>query len=138
MEKYNFPESFTNTVRSLYHDAETAVMINGVLSSKFKVIRGVRQGDPLSCLLFDVAIEPRIVVTMFADDTTVYLTAQDDMETLNKILRCNRNERFPNKTANNKNAKPSSPSNPKQHKHSSRRESHAYTWRKQNEELYMG
>jgi len=67
-------------------------MINGELSEKFKVTRGVRQGDPLSCLLFDLAIEPlaealrssplkgfnppgqdtRLVVTMFADDTTVY------------------------------------------------------------------
>jgi hypothetical protein len=55
----------------------------------------VRQGDPLSCLLFDLAIEPlatmlrnsnlagyriphltqKIITRLFADDTTVYITA---------------------------------------------------------------
>jgi hypothetical protein len=34
------------------------VAINGHLSSQYKVTRGVRQGDPLSCALFNLAIEP--------------------------------------------------------------------------------
>ena len=33
-------------------------MVNGELSPKFKVTRGVRQGDPLSCLLFDLVSRP--------------------------------------------------------------------------------
>jgi hypothetical protein len=57
-------------------------------------MRGVRQGEPLSCILYNVAIEslalhlmnePRLPgyvdakdiahkVSMYADDTTVYLT----------------------------------------------------------------
>jgi hypothetical protein len=106
LNRFNFPPLFTNTVKSLYSNAETAVMINGELSSKYRVTRGVRQGDPLSCLLFDLAIEPlaemlrqsnlvgfkapgmayRTVVTMFADDTTVYLTKDDNFETLQNIL----------------------------------------------------
>lgn len=61
-------------------------MINGEISTKFSITRGVRQGDPLSCLLFDLAIEPRIVVTMFADDTTVYLSEKDSFKTLDDIL----------------------------------------------------
>jgi exonuclease III len=58
LAKYNLPDKFINIVKSLYENAETQVMVNGVLSSPFKVSRGVRQGDPLSCLLFDIAIEP--------------------------------------------------------------------------------
>ena len=83
------------------------MIINGVVSSPFKVTRGVRQGDPLSCLLFNLAIEPlacllrnsqqlrgynipgiekKIIVSMYADDTTVYLSKTDSYAELMLIL----------------------------------------------------
>jgi exonuclease III/ribonuclease HI len=106
LEKFDFPKHFIDCVKALYSDADTSVIINGIQSSPFKVARGVRQGDPLSCLLFDLAIEPlaemlrqselkgfqvpgmeyHVVVTMFADDTTVYLTERDDYTVLKNIL----------------------------------------------------
>ncbi|SJL06249.1 uncharacterized protein ARMOST_09585 [Armillaria ostoyae] len=106
MDKLKIPEQFTNTVRSLYTDAKSVVIVNGETSREFSVTRGVRQGDPLSCLLFDLAIEPlaqmlrdsplegfqlpnireRIITMLFADDTTVYLSEHDDYEVLQKIL----------------------------------------------------
>ena len=107
LKAYGIPEEFINTVQALYSDAYTTVIINGVKSSiPFKVIRGVRQGDPLSCLLFDIAIEPLaeairqshlegfyvpgkqqpIKTTLFADDTTVFLSEKDDFGELTKIL----------------------------------------------------
>jgi exonuclease III len=106
--EYNMPQNFINTVMRLYTDAQTSVMINGVLSSTFQIIRGVRQGDPLSCLLFNLAIEPlacairqsdlkgmvipgqpdRLIVKLFADDTTVYLDHTDDLNKLQDILEC--------------------------------------------------
>ena len=46
LETYNFLESFRKTVKFLYENAETSVMINRVLSKPFNVTRGVRQGDP--------------------------------------------------------------------------------------------
>lgn len=96
----NFPERLINTVKHLYERAESCVMVNGVKSSPFKIRRGVRQGDPMSCLLFDFAIEPlacalrksslrgilipgdveRLISTLFADDTTVFLGEGDDYE----------------------------------------------------------
>ena len=54
---FNLPEQFIHTVRSLYENAATQVAINGVMSTPFRVTRGVHQGDPLSCLLFDLAID---------------------------------------------------------------------------------
>lgn len=48
LEAYNIPPHFINTVKALYASAETSVVVNGHLSSRFRVTRGVRQGDPLS------------------------------------------------------------------------------------------
>lgn len=58
LRRFNLPELLMNTIKSLYRDAHTAAMVNGELSPNFRVTRGVRQGDLLSCLLFDLAIEP--------------------------------------------------------------------------------
>jgi len=106
LNKLNFPQHFINTVKTLYENAETVIIINGVLSAPYKVKRGVRQGDPLSCLIFDLAIESlacmirksnikgfeidgakdRLVTTLFADDTTVYLSIKDSYNDLRNIL----------------------------------------------------
>jgi hypothetical protein len=41
MARRGIPEKYINTIKSLYSDAEMQVVINGVLSSPFKVTRGV-------------------------------------------------------------------------------------------------
>ncbi|TFY59887.1 hypothetical protein EVJ58_g5494 [Rhodofomes roseus] len=106
LRKFNIPETFINSVKTLYENAETRVMINGFLSAPYKITRGVRQGDPLSCLLFDLAIEPlaaslrasnlrgynipgadeRLIATLFADDTTTFLRKDDKYSDLMTIL----------------------------------------------------
>ena len=107
LKRFQLPDRFINTVHSLYEKAETAIIINGVASSPFSVTRGVRQGDPLSCLLFNLAIEPlacllrnsprlqgysipgvtqKIIVSLYADDTTIYLSKTDSYSELLKIL----------------------------------------------------
>ena len=107
LEKYGLPPSFIDIIKSLYDSAKTLVIINGESSSPFRVTRGVRQGDPLSCLLFNIAIEPlaelirqsnlegfkvhgqleRSIVSLFADDTTVYLSEKDNVGDLYAILQ---------------------------------------------------
>lgn len=54
LETFHIPTPFIRTIKSLYSHAHTRVAINGVLSQPFQVTRGVRQGDPLSCPLFDL------------------------------------------------------------------------------------
>lgn len=107
LKHMGFPESFIRTIQGLYDGAESVVIVNGESSGAFLIIRGVRQGDPMSCLLFNLAIEPlacalrnsalkgiklpglqeRIIAMLFADDTTVYLNKEDDFGTLMDILR---------------------------------------------------
>lgn len=58
LRKFEFPENFINTIKALYEHASSTVMINSELSKPFPIWRGVRQGDALSCLLFNIAIEP--------------------------------------------------------------------------------
>ena len=104
--KGNIPDLFINTIASLYEKGETKVMINRFLSSPYKVTRGVHQGDPLSCLLFNLTIEPlvemlhqlnlqgfqipgaaeHLLVFLFADDTTVFLSEGGNFQTLQDIL----------------------------------------------------
>lgn len=78
------------------------------MSNPFNVTRGVHQGDLLSCLLFDIAIEPlsimlrttgklrglripgqrdNLIVTLFADNTTVYLSEFNELEDLQEIMK---------------------------------------------------
>ena len=107
LRTFHLPDLFIDTVKALYDHARTKVAINGVMSDHYPVTRGVRQGDPLSCLLFNLAIEPlaasirnspdlegfsipgttsKVTVNLYADDTTVYLSESDRYDTLEHIL----------------------------------------------------
>ena len=107
LKKFEFPNSYINTIKALYEHATSTIMINGELSEPFQILRGVRQGDALSCLLFNLAIEPlaecirtsplitgiripgtrkHLKVKLFADDTTVALSNVDKLENLQAIL----------------------------------------------------
>jgi ribonuclease HI/exonuclease III len=106
LEKNGLPNKFIERVKELYKCTETIIMVNGVLPKPIKVERGVRQGDPMSCLLYNFSIEPlaillrkselkgievpglreKILVTLFADDTLVYMGKDDSMKVLDKII----------------------------------------------------
>ena len=57
LEKYNFGKSFRQWVSVLYTDIVSSVTVNGWISKSFNIGRGIRQGCPLSALLFVLAAE---------------------------------------------------------------------------------
>ena len=75
----------------------THVCINGGYSGFFSLRRGVRQGDPLSCLLYDFSIEPMgmclrraisgisllgltpVRLIQYADDMNLFLSDEEDL-----------------------------------------------------------
>ena len=58
LKHYEFPREFIGRIKELYKDTEKAIMVNGVVTKQYKVERGVHQGNPMSCLLynFDISI----------------------------------------------------------------------------------
>ena len=55
--KFSFGDSFRSWISLFYTNVESAVIINGWMSSFFKPSCGVRQGCPLSPLLYVLCIE---------------------------------------------------------------------------------
>src|SRR5260370_23298688 len=107
LEKFGLPNTSINTVKELYKHTHTQIAINGILSHPYKVTRGVRQGDPLSCILFNLAIEPlackirndenikgynipgikeKILISLYADDTNLFLSKDNNLDYIYKIL----------------------------------------------------
>ena len=104
LKKMGFPLRFVRWILMLYKDAASQVLVNGHLSPAFSIGRGVRQGDPLSCLLFICVIEVLSLAlrkelpglrlpgnttathSMYADDTMAILNGTRELPTLQRIL----------------------------------------------------
>ena len=92
LHTFNFEPSFIQWIRTFYSNVSSCVINNGFATNYFSVDRGVRQGDPLSPLLFILSLEvmacsirqndkirgikiknEEVKLSLFADDMTCFL-----------------------------------------------------------------
>ena len=92
LEKFNFGTYFLQWIKTFYSNVSSCVLNNGFTTDLFQVRCGIRQGYPLSPLLFILALEvvacriredneikgilvneQEIKLTLFVDDMTCFL-----------------------------------------------------------------
>jgi exonuclease III len=109
LERMGFGPAFRAHIQLLHNDVFGQVLINGFLSPRFAVLRGTRQGDPLSPGLFALVDEPfacsiradplykgvplpeaygrNLKLAQYADDKAMALADNDDAVRLNHHLQ---------------------------------------------------
>jgi len=98
------PPDLILLISDLTSDCKSRVCINSGYSPYFTLKRGVRQGDPLSCLLFNFSIEPLAIklrqvvkglavpglkpvkVMLYADDINLFLGREDSVQEVSDCL----------------------------------------------------
>ena len=103
LERMNIGHRIRNTLKCIYDNMYSAIIINGAKTPYFKLSRSIRQGDKVSMACFILAIEPlaniirsdqRIhsiilpnttprTVSQYCDDTCIFTTDPDDLEYIN-------------------------------------------------------
>ena len=107
LEYFNFGTSFTRWIKTIYKNPVACVKNNGHLSDNFAITRGVRQGCPLSAMLFILCAEilaikirsdntltgfqfnnnqNSIKISQYADDTILFLKDNTEMQHAFKLL----------------------------------------------------
>ena len=106
LRTYGFGEDFTHYVETLYRKTTSKIKANGYTSVAFELTRGVRQGCPLSALLYVLVAETlanairkneQIVgirieneehkLDQYADDTTLFLQGESSADALKETLK---------------------------------------------------
>ena len=109
LETAGFKPEFRRWISMMYHNPQAVVQVNGRRSRVFAVERSVRQGCPLSPLLYVLALEPLLRrlrdrttnpalrgvpfagpltarVSAFADDITVFVSRRLDIKAVKKAV----------------------------------------------------
>jgi exonuclease III len=106
LQEYGISDRFCSRLKKIYANATSTLTLNGHRSPTIQIESGVRQGCPLSMLLFALCINPllttldknlqgvyirnkRIKMTAiaYADDVTIFVTKQEEIVTIEETLR---------------------------------------------------
>jgi hypothetical protein len=103
LDWFGFGDSFKKWVSTMYKDPSACVKNNGFVSEDFKITRGIRQGCPVSAILFILCVEilaikirvdenipgfnlingcRNIKISQYADDTVIFLNNTTELEYL--------------------------------------------------------
>lgn len=81
LHTFGIPDTFISAITRLFFSTNIRININGHISTAFTQQRGLRQGDPISPVLFNLALEP--LLRAILDDNTF------EGVTLNSALHSN-------------------------------------------------
>ena len=84
---FNFGDIFIRWVEVLYKDSSLCIKNNGYLSDSFSVSRGIKQGCPLSALLFIIAVEIMALKMKSCKELKGYVIKHGDTEREVKICQ---------------------------------------------------
>ena len=81
LRAYNFPESYIQQIKTIYSDLKAVVLVNGFMTSTFKIEQSVKQGDALSCALFIISMDPLLrKISKNENIKPIVLNPGDDVE----------------------------------------------------------
>ncbi len=105
LKKFGFGDTFRKWIKILYNNSECCVTNNGYHSNFFSITRGIRQGCPISALLFIIVVEVMAInirlnneikgirvdkkvikISQLADDTTLLLEDLDSVKIVIDLL----------------------------------------------------
>jgi hypothetical protein len=105
LKAYGFSQHLQDRIHDLYMDTSSQVKVNGFLSGAIPIRCSLRQGCPLSMILFALCLDPllhsitqklsgyrvgrtlaRTAVVAYADDVVVFLTSPAEIQELETIL----------------------------------------------------
>jgi len=108
LKSFGFGENFIKWVRILYKGAVTRIKCNGFLTECFRIKRSIRQGCPLSALLYSLVAEPLGLaikqektikgieveeyiednkIFQYADDTTFIVRGEESVKKIMEIVQ---------------------------------------------------
>jgi len=107
LRSYGFRDWFVERIKSMCEEAASSVQINGHVSGPIPIHSSVRQGCPMSMLLFVLCVDlllrildqklpgirigkraRKTVAVAYADDITIFVTTPTDIPVINEAIQC--------------------------------------------------